>query len=884
MLNSLISGLRSLFYKENQERELDAELRFHLECQIEENIRKGMNRTEAELAAKKTFGNITSVKEKCREIRGISLFEDLWQDICYGFKLLKKNYIYSLIVILTLALGIGANSAIFSVIYGVLLRPLPYEKSNDLIYLKQQAPLLQIDNIGFSVKDLEDYRKTNHSLIDIAEHHSMTFILLGREQAEQVRTSVVSANFFDLLGVKPLMGRTFLPDDEKHGAEAVLILSYNYWQKNHNKDKNIIGKVFQMNDRPHRVIGVLPSIPEYPVECDVYMPTSACPTRSSKNTIENRSARMVNLFGRLKSDITVKQANSEFKTIAANLEKEYPEAYPKNSGFTTSLTELHQELTEQARPTLLILLTTTGFVLLIACANVANLALARLMSREKEIAVRKALGASKSRLIRQLITESIILTTLAGLLGLVLASSGLHLLIDFASRFTSRASEIQLDSSVLIFTFVVSLVTGILFGLLPAFLPENSLMKALKDGSAANSAIRWQKLRGALLVAQVSFCFVLLIGAGLMIHSLVKLQQVSPGFNPENVLAIRIRPNWSKYTTTPDYHLLYQRILDKVKNQPGISSAALASTYPLDKISINFGPANQTFSIENHPTSTTEAIPQVDTRLVSTDYFQTIELLLVTGRVFADSDNLDSPKVAIINRSLAQHRWQTQDPIGKRLSLDDGKTWITIVGIVGNVKQYGLNKDYVDELYLPLMQYSGAGNLLVRTRIEPANLKRELQKALYELEPEMAIPEIETMQAVVSESMASPRLTTILLAIFASLALLITITGIVGVMALMVTQRKQEIAIRMALGATQHNILWLILRKGIFLVAIGLSIGVAVSVVLTRLMSSLLFAIEPTDPITFFTVSFLLIIFAILACFVPAHRASLTDPMKVLKE
>ncbi|KAF0247613.1 MAG: ABC efflux pump inner membrane subunit, partial [bacterium] len=756
--------------------------------------------------------------------------------------------------------------------------------SENLIYLKQQAPLAQMDNIGFSVKDLEDYRKTNHTLVDIAEHHTMMFILLGREVPEQVQASVVSANFFDLLGVKPFMGRAFVPTDEQHGAEAVLILSYKYWQKNHKADKDIVGKIFNMNDRPHRVIGVLPPIPQYPVECDVYMPTSACPIRSSENTTSNRSARMLNVFGRLKPGVTLEQANSDFKTISANLQNEYPDAYPKNSGVTTSLSQLHQELTKQAQPTLLILLATAIFVLLIACANVANLALARLMSREKEMAVRKILGASRSRLVRQLITESTILTLIAGGLGLLLASLGMRLLIDFAARFTSRAGEIQLDSSVLVFTLIVSLLTGILFGLLPAFLPEKNLTKVLKDRSSTISrGSKWQHLRAVLLIAQVSFCFVLLIGAGLMIHSLVKLQQVNPGFNPENVLAIRIRPNWSKYQTNKDYHLLYQRLLDKVKSQPGVSSAALASTYPLDKLAIAFGPANQGILIENHPSSETEALPQVDTRLISADYFQTIQLPLIRGRFFTDADNSNSLRVAIINSSMARNRWKDEDPIGKRVSVDNGQNWVTIIGIVGNVKQYGLNKDFIDEIYAPLMQYHGASNLLVRTAMEPRSLVNQLQKSLYEVDREMAIPEIETMQAVISNSIASPRLTTILLGIFAALALVITITGITGVMALMTTQRTQEIGIRMALGATQFNILWLVLRQGITLIIIGLTIGATLATTLTKLMSTLLFAVEPTDPITFLIVSLILIIFAAIACFVPAHRAALIDPMKVLK-
>jgi putative ABC transport system permease protein len=884
MSNGLVRSLRSLFRINRTEREMEREVRFHLEMETEENIRRGMSREEARLTALRSFGGVELVKEECRDVKRHRPLETLWQDVRFGARVLLRNPGFALLAVLTLALGIGANTAIFSVVYGVLLRPLPYQQGGQLVVLRQQAPLARNNNLGFSVKEINDYRAQNQTLADLAEHHSMAFTLFGGPEPERIQAAVVSANFFDLMGVTPMLGRTFAPSDEGHGAEAVLILSHQYWQRSQKGDPNIVGRVFRMNDRPHTVVGVLPPLPQYPNENDVYMPTSACPTRSSERFIANRNARMMSVFGRLKAGVSEPQALADLSTVAGRMKETNPDAYPANLGFSFALSSLHKELTQRAQPTFLVLLCTAGLVLLLACANTANLTLARLMRRERELAVRAALGASRGRLIRQLLTESTLLALLGGVLGVLLAGWSLKLLVGFAARFTPRAAEISLDNTVLLFTLVVAVGTGLIFGLLPALSLRQSLVPSLKEGSgqSAVSAGR-QRLRSALVVAQVAVSFVLLIGAGLMLRSLFKLREVNPGFDPERVLVMRVTPNWSKYTTGQQYRDFSSRLIERTRTVPGVLSAAMASTYPLNPSGLANGPNYVNFQIEGRLPNPNEATPQVDYRVASADYFQTIRLPLLKGRVFTEADDAQAQQVAVINQTLARHRWGNEDPVGKRISFDQGRNWVTIVGVVGDVRQYGLNQEPSDELYRPARQTAGGGHLLVRTTVAPTVMVPQLRQAIYGVDPETAIDQVQTLEHVRSESMASPRLTTVLLGLFAALAMLITAAGIAGVMALTVSQRTHEIGIRMALGASANSVLRLVLRQGLTLVLIGLALGVAGAFALTRLMSTLLFAVEPTDPLTWLVVALALAAVAALACFVPARRATLIDPLVALR-
>lgn len=824
---------------------------------------------------------------------GSRFFESLWQDVRFGLRVLRRNPGFTLAAVITLALGIGANTAIFSVIYGVLLRPLPYREGDRLVVLNQQARLNNVNSLGFSVKEFQDYRDQNKTM-EMVEHHAMSFILYGRDEPERVQTSVVSANFFDVLGVKPVLGRTFVPDDEKPGGEAVLVLSYKYWKQSHGGDPNIVGTVFRMNNRPHTVIGVLPPFPEYPSESDVYMPTANCPFRSSTQLIENRQARLLSaVFGRLKPRVTVAQAQADVAGIAASLEKTYPDVYARNIGYGAELERLDEALTQEARPTFLILLGMTGLVLLIVCANVANLNLARVLQRQSEVAVRTALGASRGRLVIQMLTESTLLSFFGGALGLLLAWFGLPLLTSFAGRFTTRTAEIHIDASVLLFTLVLSACTGFAFGVIPALSSaldsRKSLVTALRESGDRSISGAKNRVRGVLVAAQVAISFTLLTAAGLMLQSMVRLQRVDPGFNPENVLVMRLQPNWSRFTDpatlTAQYRDYFRRLLESVSQEPGVAEVAVSSTYPLNPAGITRGPNNVTIQLEGRPKDEANtAAAQVDPRAVSPGYFRALGIKLLRGRMFTDADDDKAPRVAIVNDAAALRRWGAEDPIGQRFSFDNGATWITVVGVVGNVKQYGLDKEPTQEVYGPIAQTPFGSFLVIKTKGEPLLEARLIRDAVHKMDSETAIDQVKTLQQALDDSVASPRQTTWLIGMFAVVALIITAAGLTGVMTLAVTQRTREIGIRIALGATRVRILSMMMQQALTLMLVGLAAGVVGALMLNRLITSLLFATPGIHAGTYAAVACLLTLVGAAACLIPSLSATGIDPTLTLRK
>ncbi len=800
--------------------------------------------------------------------------------------MMRKNPGFTAVAILTLALGIGANTAIFSVVHSVLLRPLPYPQGQQLIFIRQQETKLGIPDISFSVKEIEDYRAQNRTLSGLVEYHAMSFTLFGHGDPERVRTGVVSANYFELFGIQPLLGRTFLPDDDKLGAPPVLLLSYEYWKNNFGSDPGIVGKTFEMNDRVHTVVGVLPPVPQYPNENDVYMATSACPFRSNKMHLEDRDMRMMEVFGRVKPGVTVAQASADVSTIAAGLKVAYPKSYPDNVGFTSSATPLQEELTHEARPTLLLLLAAAAFVLFIACANVANLTLSRMAKRERELAVRSALGAGRSRILRQLLTESFLLAIVGGILGLMLAYGSLELLTDFVGRLTPRAREIHIDSEVLLFTLAVALGTSIIFGTLSAILSRANLTSSLKEGSSgAGWGRQHNRVRGALIVCQIAFCFMLLIGAGLMIRSLFKMQQVDAGIVPQRVLAMRTTFNWSRYTEADKTNLVVQKLLDRVKSEPGVLSAAISSRYPFEPEAITGGPESFSFQfqIEGHALEPGQAPPVSTFAAVSPDYFKTLGIPLKAGRLLAETDKDKAPYVALINEAAKRQFWPNDNPIGKRVSGDGGDHWITIVGIVGDVREFGLEHAPKAEFYASQAQNAQPATLIVRTISEPRSMAQALTRAVHDVDPQTAVTHILTLEQARYESMASPRVTASLLGIFAGLALLIATAGIGGIMALMVSQRVREIGIRIALGARPASILQMVLGQGLLLAVLGIGIGIGGAIALTGLVKSLLFEVPPTDILTFSGVGLALLAAAALASYLPARRAAAVDPNVALR-
>ena len=863
------------------EQDMDAELRHHLDLETEALVARGMTPDAARDSARRRFGSVALVKDDCRESWGMRAIDMLAQDVRFALRNLRKYPSYTAVVLLTLALGIGANTAIFSVVHAVLLRPLPYANGDRLVEIRQQAPKAGVANAGVSVKEINDYRAQTDALDAVVEYHQMSFNMLGRGEASRVQTGVVSANFFDVLGVTPLLGRTFRADDDSKNAAAVLVLSYAYWQHALGGDPAIVGRTFELNDRIHTVIGVLPPIPQFPQSDppdDVYMPPSACPFRSNPQTIETRNARMLTAIGRLKPGATLERAQNDLAVVTSRLGAEYPDAYnTSNTGFQTSALSVHDELTRQARTTLLALLAVTGFVLLLVSANIANLALARVIGRERELALRSALGAGRGRIARQLLTESTLLAVAGGALGLLVGWLVRDLLVAFTARFTPRADEIAIDGVVLAFTFGVSLFTGLLFGLLPAFTRRTDV--SVQDAGHRTVGSRRLGARNALIVAQVAISFMLLVGAGLLVRSFIKLQQVDAGFRTDRVLTALVSLDFVKYATPVIRQTFYRSVLDKVAAEPGVEMAALGITAPLDQAA----PFLTGFIVQGQAPDE-KAVKRVDFKYASPNYFKTIGMTLLSGRSCTEADDATAPPVVIVNLSMARHNFPDLDPIGRRISLNNGRTWMTIVGLVNDTHDYGLNEKPTDEIYRAFAQTSPLGaTLLLRTTADPASFGRRVAGLVHEVDARQPVSQIRTLEAIRSHSLAPPRLTAMLVSLFAAVALIITAAGIAGVVSFSVNQRTTEIGVRMALGAPRSSVVRMIVAQGLTPVTIGLACGLGGALLMTRVVVRLLFAVEPTDPVTYGAVITVLAAVAALACLVPARRAAAIDPMRALR-
>jgi putative ABC transport system permease protein len=859
-----------LLHRRRLERELANDIAVHREMMAPEG--------------RKDFGNPTLVREQSQEVWGWGWLERLAQDVRYGLRILRKNAGFTLVAILALGLGIGANTALFSVVYGVLLKPLPYADGNQLVILHQAFQKSGQNTVGFSVPELQDYRHQARSLSQVEEYHQMSFILLDGHEPSQVRTGVVSAHFFDLLGIKPYLGRLFVDADETHNSDPVLVLSYGYWKKHYGSDPSIVGRHFRMNDKVHTVVGVLPPVPQYPRENDVYMPTVACPFRSDPMMQTDRNMHMMYAFARLRPGQSLQSGNADLSVVASGFQRQHPESYPAARGFASSMTGLRQQLTRDVRPMLLILLGTACLVLLIACANVANLALARMMRRETELAVRAALGASRGRLVRQLLTESTMLSLAGGVFGLLLASNALDLLVRFVARYTTRAAEVSISTPVLLFTLLVSVITGLVFGSVPAFSQRLNLVNSLKEGSAsATFRIDGNRMRNLLAMGQVAISFVLLIGAGLMIRSFIRLQQVDPGYKGENVLTVTVPLNFSKYKSDKDTLNFFVELEQKLKGAPGVVGMAEYSGAPLAGRGLA-QPSNAPFIIENRPVDPQGAQPTVNVEYASSEAFRLLGVPLISGRFFTDHDNENEPQVVIVSQSFAKHYFPNEDPVGKRIGGSD-KKWTTIVGVVGDIKQFSLDRDAVDTAYVPSTQPGGmmADTLLIRTAGDPLDYVSQVRKAVYSIDPEQPITDVGTLDEIRNESLTATRLTSILLALFAALALAIAATGLSGVTALLVSQRTREIGIRLALGAQRSEVLRMVVQQSMRVIVLGLAAGIVCALLASRLMTALLFRTASTDPITYAAVALILLFVALVASYIPARRVTRVNPMIALR-
>ena len=800
----------------------------------------------------------------------------LWQDMRYGLRMLLKNPGFTFVAALTLALGIGANTAIFSVVNAVVLRPLPFPDAEQLVWFDGVNPARGITESALSVPDYLDWRSQADAFQSMTAFVQGSAILSDESsEPERVPRGVVTASFFQTVGVNPAQGRALLPEDELTGSEPVAVLSHGLWQRRFGANPNVVGSKFNVSGRSFTIVGVMPAGFDYPERAQLW---SALKTGGDD---QRRDNRYLHVLARLKPALTLAEAQIQIDTISGRLAQQYPET---NGGQSARLSGLQEWTTRSVRTSLLLLFGAVGFVLLIACANVANLLLARGAARRKEIALRTALGAGRSRIIRQLLTESLLLAFLGGAAGLILSLFLTDLLIAISPADVPRLNEIKLDARVLAFTVGVVSLVGLLFGLAPAWqASKTDLNEVLKDGGRSSTEGRGRnRLRALLVVSEMALSLLLLVGAGLLIKSFVLLRDVHPGFDAKNVLTMRISLPGARYPEPKQSEQFYRELTERVKALPGVEAAGATVSLPLGGSNFSVG---RSFIREGRPLVPAES-KDTGYFVATPDYFKTMRIPVKAGRAFTEQDRADAPPVVVVNESLARRDFPGEDPIGKRITVwRDEKFAREIIGIVGDVKSSRLDAETDSQIYVPYAQDAGWGglSLAVRTTVEPETLTAAVRGAVLSIDKNQPVHDIKTMDDVVAASVANNRLVVLLFGLFALLALLLATVGIYGVMSYSVAQRTHEIGIRMALGAQQADVLRLILKQGLMLTLAGVGLGLAGSFALSRLLESLLYGVSATDPITFGGLSLLLMAVALLACYIPTRRAMKVDPMVALR-
>ncbi|MCQ4163592.1 ABC transporter permease [Tahibacter harae] len=806
--------------------------------------------------------------------------EALIRDMGYAFRRLLAQPGSTLIIILTLAFGIGVNTSIFSLVNGVLFKELPFKRGGDIVEIRQTAIKAGVDNTGASALDVKDFREQNRSLEDVIEYHFMYFFIAGQSPA-LVKSGIVSANYFDFLGVKPALGRSFVASDDAVGAEPVVILSHEFWNSHFSADPDVVGKTLEMNGKANRVVGVLPRMPQFPEVNDIYMPTSGCPTRGDAEFINTRSSRMMSMYGRTKPGVSLQQAGSDLDMVAKRLHSTYPADYPAEAGFGVKVLSLQNELTKDIRPSLLLLLAASLLVLFITCTNVVNLTLAQQSRRQKELAVRAALGADRIDIAKKLLVESMMLALAGGAGGLLLAYFSLDLLTSFAATFTSRASEVSIDGQALAFNLVVSVATGLIVGLAPVF-GKQDIVTALKEGGAhATLSRQRQKVRKLLIVGQIAIAFMLVTGAGLMIRSFVALQRIDPGFRSDDIAIATIPLDWNKYDPGAIRNFV-RELRNGLSGSPEVQGVAFTTAYPFGSgIGVSLGTAVISF---DDRAADAGGGKRVNFRTVSGNYFELLGIPLVAGRYISDSDDENATPVAVLSRAMAEKYWPGESPLNKRISPDQGKTWLTVVGVVQNIKGAGFDKPPIDEYYVSYAQSpSQSVNVLLRTKAAPNKVSALVKAAVARVDANQPVTKVTTLARVMSDTLSTPRMLSQVLSLFSFLALTISMVGVSGLLAFTVSQRTKELGIRMALGAEPHAVRRMILGQGLVLVAVGLVLGMVGSLLLGRLLASLIYGISSSDVFTFVLVTFLFLAVSLAACWLPAARASRLDPNAALR-
>jgi putative ABC transport system permease protein len=802
----------------------------------------------------------------------------LWQDVRFGLRLMAKKPGFTFVGVLALALGIGANTAIFSVVNAVLLRPLPYKNSERLVWIWETNPASDIKEEPASMPNFNDWRTQNQSFEGLAGFTNAAVTLTGENEPERIPGSIVTASFFSVIGTQPIMGRSFTEEENGPKGARVVILSHGLWQRRFGGNPKIIGQTVTLNASPYEIVGIMPPGFKDPMPASRKAPELWIPLPMNFENAVRRSD-FLSVVGRLKPNVTIEQARAEMKTITGRLEQQYPDT---NTGWGTLIIPLQDRVIGDVRPAIWVIVGVVGFLLLIACANVANLLLARSAARQQEIAVRRALGAGRFRLVRQFLTESILLALAGGVLGSLLAMWGVEFLVRLGPGNIPRLDEVRLSWQVLLFTLGISVLTGIIFGLIPALHATNpNLTESLKEGGRSSTeGVRGARLRNSLVVAEIAIALVLLVGAGLMIKSFARLQGVDPGFRPERILAVDLALPTAKYKEAAQQTAFMDQLVGRVQQLPGVEKAAAVTALPFT------GGAVLAFSVEGRPAPPPSQEPDAEYRVVTPQYFETLGISLVRGSLFTQEHSGNAPAVAVINETLARKVFPGEDPIGKRINLGNPETspWRTIIGIVRDVHQKALDEAPYPQMYAPYAQFPSRGmTLIARTSSDPSALAPAIRNELSAMDKDQPLYNVRTMEQVMSESIARQRFSMLLIAIFAGVGLVLASVGIYGVMSYVVAQRTHEIGVRMALGASAQDVLKMVVRQGMILALIGTGLGLGAAFLLSRLITSLLFNVSATDPLTYALISSLLIGVALLACYIPARRATRVDPMTALR-
>jgi putative ABC transport system permease protein len=864
--------------------DIDREMRLHLEMEVDANIRAGMSPTEAREKAMRSFGNVNRAVDAAYDVKGGGIFETLAQDIRYGVRMLAKHKAFTSIAVITLALGIGANTAIFSVVNDLLLSPLPYRDAERVVTVWEVTPEGRHQNTT-SRANFRAWREQNTSFQNIAAFTDQRLNLTDTGEPEELSVQFATPEFFKILGVDPMLGRTFLPEDDKGGRFPVAVLGYGLWQRRFGGQANVVGQPITLNGVKFTVIGVMPPSFQFhikqrsgtgrPAELWTVLPMSIAPGA-------NERGRFLGAVARLKDGMSVDQAVAELRTIHARLSDEVPQF---NKNYTAEVIPLREQFFGNVRRPLWLMLGAVGFVLLIACANVANLLLSLATSREKELAVRAALGARRIRIVRQLLTESLLLALLGSVIGLGFAWLGIKALVAISPRDLVSLQSVGLNFTVLAWTLGLSMLTGIIFGLAPALhISRLNLNDSLKDGGKSESgqASGSRRLRNALVVSEIALAVVLLASAGLLIKSFLRLQQVDRGFATDNILTMVIRLPEARYREDPQLVQFFSSSLERVRQLPTVRSAGIVNFLPL------YGGLGSStgFKILGQPEPPPGQGPSTDVRVADSGYFGTLGIPLLRGRNFSDSEQREAKHVILINEALARKHFPNQDPIGQRLdvAMFENPTPAEIIGVVGNVRYDSLIDEAPPAVYFPHPDLAYPFmTLVVRTDGDPTAIAPAIQREIRALDPNQPLSDVRTMDQVMSEWVARSRFNTLLLGLFAGLATLLSAVGIFGVMNYSVALRTRELGLRLAIGAQPRQVLLLVLKQGLALTVFGLVLGLAAAVGLTRLLSGLLFGVAAVDVTTFASISLLLVIVSLLACYLPARRAMRIDPLSALR-